>query len=73
MVVAVLLMLGGLAWADTEIDRRATIRSLAGQVRSWIAIGVDRARWDQERIDAEFALLERALVHEPTADRRHPL
>jgi uncharacterized membrane protein len=73
VVTTVLRMLSGLAWADTEIDRRPTIRSLADQVRGWIAIDVERAPWDEERIDAEFALLRRALDRDPVAHRWHPL
>src|SRR5690606_3602430 len=42
VVIAVLRMLGGLGWADTEIDRRPTIRALADEVRGWIAIDVER-------------------------------
>ena len=73
VVVAVLRMLAGLAWADTDIDRRPTIRALAGQLRGWIAVDVDRVPWDIERIDDEFALLARALDRDPSASRRHPL
>ena len=73
VVAAVLRMLGGLAWADTDIDRRPTIRAIAGHVRSWIEVDVDRAPWDDERIEAEFALLERALDRDPVAHRWHPL
>jgi uncharacterized membrane protein len=73
VVAAVLRMLGGLAWADTEIDRRPTIRAIAGQVRTWIGVDVERVPWDQERIDAELALLARALDRDPVAHRWHPL
>lgn len=73
VVTAVLRMLGGLAWADTEIDRRPTIRVLADQVRSWIAVDVERTRWDAERIESEFELLGRALDRGPVGHRWHPL
>lgn len=73
VVVAVLRMLGRLAWADTGIDRRPTIRAIAEQVRTWIALDVERTAWDEERITGEFGLLDRALRREPTPERWHPL
>lgn len=73
VVVSLLRMLAGLAWADTEIDRRPTIRSVAGHLRTWLEIDVARAAWDVQRIDAEFELLERALARDPLADWHHPL
>ena len=73
VVTAVLRMLGGLGWADTDIDRRPTIRALADQVRGWIAVDVERAAWDVARIDDEFSLLERSLDRDPLSHRWHPL
>lgn len=73
VVTAVLRMLGGLGWADTDIDRRPTIRALADQVRGWIALDVERAPWDAGRIDDEFSILERALDRDPLVQRWHPL
>src|SRR5690606_8693049 len=65
VVTAVLRMLAGLGWADTDIDRRRTVRALADQLRSWITIDVAQSSWDHARIDAELALLERALDRDP--------
>jgi uncharacterized membrane protein len=73
VVAAVLRMLGGLAWADTEIDRRTTIRALADQVRTWIDVDVVRTAWDADRIATELELLDRALARDPVAHRWHPL
>lgn len=73
VVVAVLRMLAGLAWADSAIDRRPTIRALATALREWIAVDVDRTDWDVRRITAEFELLERALERRAIAHRWHPL
>lgn len=73
VVAALVRMLAGLAWARTSVDRRPVIRETAVALRDWVALDVERDRWDLERIDAEFALLDRALDHEPVAKRRHLL
>lgn len=77
VVTALLRMLAGLAWADSEVDRRPAVRDIATQVRTWITIDVDRTAWDQLRIDAEFDLLDRSLDQDldddPVAARWHPL
>ncbi|MFP5487867.1 MAG: DUF2254 family protein, partial [Acidimicrobiia bacterium] len=73
VVTAILRMLAGLAWADGAIDRRPTIRRLAAEVRSWVAVDVTRVEWDERRISAEFDLLDRALDRQAVAHRWHPL
>jgi hypothetical protein len=62
-------MLAGLAWAETEVDRRPAIERTAANVRRWIAQLDDRDESDRRRIDDGFERLERALRREVDIDR----
>lgn len=72
VVGAVIRMLVGLAWFDTEVDRRGAIRAAAEQLRDWIGDDADRTAWDRQRISADFDLLGRALERDPVSQRWHP-
>lgn len=77
VVAAVIRMLAGLSWAEGDVDRRPAIRAIATQVRDWMTGDVERTAWDQQRLAAELALLDRSLDrdldHDPVSHRWHPL
>lgn len=73
VVVALVGMLEGLAWAGTHPDRRPAIAALATHLRAWVQIEGDRPAWDSERLGAAFERLDRALDDGPVSHRWHPL
>lgn len=77
VVTAVIRMLAGLAWAEGDVDRRPAIRAVAVQLRRWMDVDVERPAWDEQRITAELAMLDRSLerdlARDPVSRRWHPL
>lgn len=69
VVIALVRMLGSLAWARSEVDRRASIDDVAGRLRGWVHLDVERADDDRRRIDAEFDRLDDALSGRVTDTR----
>lgn len=64
VVTSIVRMLCALCWTEGDVDRRPTIRVLSEQLRHWIAVGVERTAWDEQRIDVELDRLDRALARD---------
>ena len=68
VVLAILRMLVGLAWVDSDVDRSDPIAAVGGHLRTWIGDLADRQPSDRERIERGFEQLACALRHEVVVD-----
>lgn len=73
VILAVQRMLAGLAWVDSDIDRRGEIAEVGGHLRTWIGSLDDRQPTDRERIESGFGHLDASLRHEVVLDEGYHL